>query len=388
MTLTRRSFLGTACSLAAHPLITPMAMAAAPTDHRLVVILLRGGMDGLDAVRPIGSRNLSTLRQNGMTELGFDLDGYFAASEGFNALQPLWAAGELAFAHAVSTPYRDKRSHFDGQDILEAGSVGVDGTRDGWLNRLLQILPGAEAQTGFAVGGDQLRILEGDAPVLNWAPDTPFMMSDQDRLLLEHIYADDDVFHSAINEASMLVGTGMAMGEGGGTNMSARRGDQAAELARFTADQLLGDTRIASFTINGWDTHRRQSFQLKSRLEDLSNAILALRDGLGPVWSKTTVLAMTEFGRTAAMNGSFGTDHGTGGAMVMSGGAVKGGKVYGRWPGLAEADLYDRRDLMPTMDVRAFAGSVIGDLFGIGASDIERTVFPGLVWADRPSVVL
>ena len=385
MRVSRRLFLGGACSVAAHPLLTPMAMAAAPTDNRLVVILLRGGMDGVDVVRPVGDPALAALRPSGMTDLGFDLNGFFAASAGLNDLQPLWSSGELAFAHAVSTPYRDKRSHFDGQDILEAGELSQSGMRDGWLNRLLQILPGAEAQTGFAVGGDQLKILEGSAPVLNWAPETSLSLTAQDRLLLDYVYEGDAAFHAAMNEALMLVDGGMDgdMGMGGG-----RSRNQSKQLAAFTAEQLRGDTRIASFTINGWDTHRAQQGSLTRSLQELSEVILTLKADLGPVWGKTSVLAMTEFGRTAAINGSEGTDHGTGGAMVLAGGAIQGGRVYGDWPGLAEASLYDRRDLMPTMDVRAYAGAVIGDMFGLRDTHVEDVVFPGLMMDKRPSVIL
>ncbi|MEO0344089.1 MAG: DUF1501 domain-containing protein [Pseudomonadota bacterium] len=386
MNVTRRMVLGGACSFAAHPLITPMAMASVPSENRLVVILLRGGMDGLDAVRPIGAPELKMLRPEGMTKTGFDLDGYFVASEGFNPLRPLWAAGELAFVHAVSTPYRDKRSHFDGQDILEAGALSGQGIRDGWLNRLLQVLPGASEQTGFAVGGEQPLIMKGKAPVLNWAPDVPFLLTEQDRLLLDYVYAEDEAFHVAMNEAAMLVDNGMGADmKGSGAR---RRGGELDKIAKFTAEQLLGETRIASFTINGWDTHRNQRNTLRESLASLSKTILNLKADLGPIWSKTTIVAMTEFGRTAAMNGTYGTDHGTGGAMVLAGGAVKGGKVYGAWPGLDEASLYDRRDLMPTADVRAYAGAVIGDLYGLARADIERVVFPGLMMDQNPSVIL
>lgn len=384
MSVSRRAFLSGACTLAAHPLVTPMAFATAQGDHRLVVILLRGGMDGIDAIRPVGDPGLQRLRPDGMTELGFELDGFYQASAGFNKLKPLWDRGELAFVQAVSTPYRDKRSHFDGQDILEAGVAELGDARDGWLNRLLGLMPGATARTAFAVGHEEMKIFKGDAPVMNWSPDARLTLTAQDRLLLDHIYKSDDAFRVAMSDAYMLLEetpSDVAM------NGLPRRGAEV-ELARFAASQLLDDTRIASFSINGWDTHRRQARDLYRSLDALSEVLLTLREDLGPVWSQTTVVAMTEFGRTAAMNGTLGTDHGTGGAMVLAGGAVRGGRVYGDWPGLSEADLYARRDLMPTADVRAYAGSVIGDLFGIGQSDLERHVFPGLSLENRPSVIL
>ena len=160
------------------------------------------------------------------------------------------------------------------------------------------------------------------------------------------------------------------------------------EIARFAADRLRADTRIAAWSINGFDTHSNQARQLPRTLADLSDNILALREALGPVWGKTAVVAMTEFGRTARANGTKGTDHGTGGAMLFAGGALRGGQVVRDWPGLAEADLYDRRDLMPTRDVRAHAGWMMRQLFGLEAGLIERTVFPGVELGPDPKLIL
>ena len=176
-TLSRRSFLARSallgCSAAASPLLPPVSFAAAPWDMRLVVIILRGGMDGLDAVRPIGDPMFHQWRPSlgtGKGEQGLDLDGYFGLHPALNPLAPLWQAGELSFVHATSTPYRDQRSHFDGQDLLEAGTVSIAGVRDGWLNRMLQQVPGGEARTAFALGQGDMKVLLGDAPVSDWVP--------------------------------------------------------------------------------------------------------------------------------------------------------------------------------------------------------------------------
>ena len=185
--LSRRKFLQRAgilgCSAAASPLLTPMSFAALPSDNRLVVIILRGGMDGLDVVQPYGDPALKGLRKKlrfGEAAGATDLDGFFALHANLSTLMPLWDKGELAFAHAVSTPYRDKRSHFDGQDLLEAGT-GMDaasGTgRDGWLNRMLQVMPGADMRTGFSIGREEMLVLAGAAPVSNWSPDTYLSLS-------------------------------------------------------------------------------------------------------------------------------------------------------------------------------------------------------------------
>ncbi|MEL6645966.1 MAG: DUF1501 domain-containing protein [Pseudomonadota bacterium] len=397
--LTRRGMLKgagvMACSAAAHPLMTGVTFAAAPWDARLVVLILRGGMDGLDAVRPVGDPGFAAMRP-GVGGDGVDLDGYYEMHPGLRALAPMWKSGELGFVQAVSTPYRDKRSHFDGQDLLEAGTaMDAPIARDGWLNRMLQTVPGLEGETAFAIGQDSLKILSGPAEVANWAPSLRMALTPQAELLLGHIYEDDPLFHAAADQA-MTLANGLAAeaerGEAAEGEMMAMMEEQGGRseraLAAFAADRLNRDTRIAAFSITGWDTHRDQAGPLTRRLERLAEVILTLKQGLGPNWGKTTVLAITEFGRTVRINGSRGTDHGTGGAMLLAGGAVRGGQVYGRWPGLAEADLYDRRDLMPTGDVRAYAAWAMRGAFGLDRGVLEQTVFPGLEMGGDPGVIL
>lgn len=367
------------CSAAAHPMLTTLTLAAAPGENRLVVIILRGAMDGLDVVQPRGDRALAAARP-GVLAQATDLDGFFALHEGLSGLMPLWQAGELAFVHATSTPYRDKRSHFDGQDLLEAGT-GTDlapaAQRDGWLNRLLTVLPGATSETAWAVGREAMPILAGAAPAESWAPDQDLAVSAPARALLEQVYAEDALFRQASATAFGLAG--MEEGDGQDTDM----------IADFVAERLRGPARIAAFSLTGWDTHKGQERAIRKPLDRLQRAVLRLRDGAGPeVWGKTVVLAMTEFGRTVRQNGSGGTDHGTGGAMLVAGGAVRGGKVYGRWPGLAEANLYDRRDLMPTSDVRDWAAQVMAGLYGLDRATLERTIFPGLTMEEAPSLLL
>ncbi|MEL6517573.1 MAG: DUF1501 domain-containing protein [Pseudomonadota bacterium] len=397
--LTRRGMLKgagvTACSAAAHPFMTSMTFAAAPWDARLVVLILRGGMDGLDAVRPVGDPEFSAVRP-GIGGDGVALDGFYEMHPGLSALSPLWQAGQLGFVQAVSTPYRDKRSHFDGQDLLEAGTaMDAPIARDGWLNRMLQTVPGLEGQTAFAIGQGNLKILSGAAEVANWAPSLRLALTPQAELLLGHLYEDDPLFHAASDQAITLANGLVAeadRGEVAGDEMMAMMEEQGGRseraLAAFAADRLNRDTRIAAFSVTGWDTHRDQDGPLTRRLERLADVILALKQGLGANWSKTTVLAMTEFGRTVRINGSGGTDHGTGGAMLLAGGAVRGGRVYGRWPGLDEPNLYDRRDLMPTGDVRAVAAWAMRGAFGMERSVLERTVFPGLDMGEDPGLLL
>ena len=389
------------CSLAAHPLTTTMTFASVPGDARFVVIVLRGGMDGLGVLHPMNDPNLARMRPVLLREnAGDPLTDGFALHSALDPLRTLWAAGELAFAPAVSTPYRGQRSHFDGQDMLEAGTgidVAPDALRGGWLNRMLSGLPGAESETAFAIGHEVPLILTGQNAISSWSPETRLDLTPQARLLLEHIYAGDPVFHAAASNAidlaeSLGVSTQidslgeqqMMMGEALEDTRSAAG---PAKLAEFAANRLREETRIASFSLTGWDTHRNQLGGLRTALDRLGQAILTLRDGLGPVWEKTTVLAMTEFGRTVAENGNRGTDHGTGGTMLMAGGALRGGQLYGTWPGVAEVDLLERRDLQPTDDVRRFAAWALRGSFGFDRAFLEQTVFPGVDLGEDPNLL-
>lgn len=387
MSLSRRAFLGTACSAAASPLVTPVVFAAAPGENRLVVILLRGGLDGLGAIQPHGDRGLKALRPSLAARPGAgltDLDGFFGLADPFADLMPLWQAGELGFVHAVSTPYRDKRSHFDGQDLLENGGANPDGTltpgRDGWLNRALGLIPGARAQTAMAVGREHLLLLDGAAPAGSWSPTNALNLEDDERQLLTRLYAGDRLF------ADALAGAAMLSGDGSRTRPQTRR-ETGETLARFAAGQLNGPARIAAFSLGGWDTHRRQKNAIRGPAQQLARTLGTLKNDLGRNWDRTAVIAITEFGRTARENGSAGTDHGTGGAMILAGGAVRGGKVFGQWPGLGESDLYQNRDLMPTDDLRRWAAWPLAAMFGIDRSDLERTVFPGVDLGSNPGMI-
>ncbi|WP_293575658.1 DUF1501 domain-containing protein [Phaeobacter sp.] len=392
----RRRFLvdGAAlgCCLAASPLLTPVSFAATPSDARLVVIILRGGMDALDVIQPYGDPAYAALRPGlagGPDHGGLDLDGYFALHPGLAGLMPMWHADQLAFVQAVSTPYRNKRSHFDGQDVLEAGTPGVHQSRDGWLNRLLQILPGSEARTAFAIGQEDMKLLHGAAAVSQWSPDAALALSPQAERLAALMTEGDPLFHGALAEALELTRDASSV-SGGQTGQSGGAGRRPPHqrIADYAAQQLRGDSRIAAFSINGWDTHNRQARTLTRSLGRLADSVLALQAGLGPsIWDKTTVIAVTEFGRTVRENGTGGTDHGTGGAMMLAGGAVRGGRVFGQWPGLAEADLLDRRDLMPTGDVRSYMGWALHATMGVSLADLRDHVFPAVELDSNPGII-
>ncbi len=403
----KRAFLSKtlafACSAAASPLITPMTLASVPSDKRLVVIILRGGMDGLDLLRPSGDPLLAGYRPALIARAGSDLDGYFSLHPDLAGLMPMWQAGELGFVHAVSTPYRNKRSHFDGQDMLESGSdhIGADTRESGWINRMLGLFPDVRKELAFSVGRENLLLMRGDQPVSSWSPSGRMDISPQARLLLEAIYAKDPLFadagQAAITLAGELGAQSMMAPDENDENMmqtmvqnlvKSGRAQKAEGLARFAAGRLREDTRIAAFSLGGWDTHLKQFNTMRKALGQLQSALVTLKAELGAVWQDTAVVCMTEFGRTVRENGSEGTDHGTGGAMVLAGGAIRGGRVYGDWPGIAEPDLFAGRDLLPTNDVRRYAAWIMRGFYGLETADLERRVFPGLDMGGDPRLLL
>jgi uncharacterized protein (DUF1501 family) len=368
--------LGTACCLAAAPLVTPVTLAATPGENRLVVIVLRGALDGLGAFPPLDDPLLAELRPS-LAAAGapLELDGRFGMHPALAPLLPLWRRGELAVAHAVATPYRDKRSHFDGQDLLESGMVAPDQVHDGWLNRALAGIPGARVETALSVGREGMLLLRGAQAVQAWSPGVSLALRNDERGLLERLYRDDPLFRDAALAAESLSGLEAEDDPAG------RKIDP---IAQFAGERLAAEARIAAFSIGGWDTHRGQAKAIERPLKRLARAILTLEASIGPAWDRTLVVAMTEFGRTVRENGSGGTDHGTGGAALLAGGVLNGGRVLGRWPGLAEGELYQGRDLMPTADVRGYPAWALAELFGLDRARIEREIFPSLDMGSRP----
>lgn len=385
MLLSRRSFLATACCAAAVPAFSPVSFAAMPGDNRFVTIVLRGAMDGLDMVQPFGDPLFAAMRPSlAMTpDSGLlDLDGFFGLNPAAEALMPLWQGKELAFVHAVSTPYRDARSHFDGQDMLESGGQAVHDERSGWLNRALSTIPRSAGRKAIDINTSMELILSGPNEVDVWSSVSDITMPEDEIGFLKRLYANDPDFSRVLGEALK-------------TDMSAdmlfedeKRGQGIRDVANLTAGLLREDYRIASFSIDGWDTHAGQKAQFARTVKDLMIAINTLKDQLGDdVWKKTVVLAVTEFGRTVRENGTGGTDHGTGSVALVAGGDIAGGQVLGKWPGLDESNLLDDRDLMPTGDVREVAAAMLQRQFGVNVNDLTAGIFPGLSF-DRASPYL
>jgi uncharacterized protein (DUF1501 family) len=375
-TLSRRSFLASACCLAASPLMTPVTFASAPGDKRFVTIILRGALDGLYLLQPYTDPLLKKYRPELALDPAsglIDLDGQFGLHGEAAELAPLWKSGELAFINAVSTPYRDQRSHFDGQDILETGGLTRAEKDSGWLNRALASIPRSESRKAIDVNTSAELILTGPNPVDTWSVQSDLAMEPDELTFFQRLYGNDPDFAKAFAEAMNTDRNSDSIFS------NSKRSADAAGIARLAAGMLKGDYRLASFSIGGWDSHVGQTSVFRRPLKSLVAALVTLKAELGPdIWGKTAVLAVTEFGRTAHQNGSRGTDHGTGGLAIVAGGAVRGGRVYGRWPGLAENQLFEGRDLMPTADVREIAAGLLHSQFDITDGDLTSKIFPGL----------
>jgi uncharacterized protein (DUF1501 family) len=356
-----------------------LTLARAPGDNRLVVIILRGAMDGLDVVRPMGDPAYKLLRPDAAKDNPIDLDGFFSLHPAFAEALPLFQAGELGFVHAVATPYRE-RSHFDGQDVLETGSGAGDSARSGWLNRLLGLMGTGNEKLAVDIDNGSELILEGPNPVQNWYPGVRVDLSIAGSQFLKLLYAGDPILEASFDEVQ-LQDKLQSMDDNLDPGVSAR------ELAQLAARFLNAEARIAAFSIGGWDTHVGQNARLKNHLKGLAGTLVTLKNSLGDNWKKTAVLMCSEFGRTARFNGSGGTDHGTGSAAMFAGGLLGagiGGKaVSTRWPGLADGNLLENRDLMPTDDVRRYAAWLIESIYGVTMADLESKVFPGLDAGDR-----
>ena len=381
----RRQLLRTGATLALAGPLASRAFAAATDDARFALVILRGGLDGLAAVPPYGEGAYARLR--GPLALGapggdgsvLPLDGLFGLHPALAGFHRLYGEGQLAIAHAVASPYRE-RSHFDGQKVLEAGGTSPETSDGGWLNRALAAL--AEESFGrdaIALADSVPLVLRGPVTVSSWAP-SRLPDTDEDTLArVREIYEATDPalaaqLTEALNARNLAGDAGMDGGMRGG-------GQQLAPLAtaagRFLA--AADGPRIAVLESGGWDTHANQGAAagtLAQRLQQLDNGIASLKTELGSIWERTTVVIVTEFGRTVAANGTRGTDHGTAGVAFVAGGTVAGGRVIADWPGLGERDLFEGRDLMPTLDMRGLFKGVLAEQYGLSARALDSVVFP------------
>jgi uncharacterized protein (DUF1501 family) len=381
----RRSFLKNAAMLGAVSSLplARLAFARAETDARFVFIILRGGLDGLAAVPAFGDPDYG--RQRGRLALDttgqrsiLKLDSDFGLHPSLAGLHELYGAGELIVFHAIATPYR-KRSHFDAQDLLENG-LAIHGRRqDGWLNRALRVMPGdSMSAQGYAIAMSMNAplVMRGEYPVNTWSPSKWREPDDSTLDRIARMYASYPALAGRLAEGRAMQALASA------TVSKPDKEQRGAVRLSQTAGTFLAEEdgpRIAAIEFGGWDTHAGQGSaqgNLSNRLRRLDQNLLALRDTLGPSWRNTTVLVVTEFGRTVAVNGSQGTDHGTAGCAFLLGGAVKGGRVLTDWPGLSPQALYEGRDLRPTTDLRAVFKGVLAEQFDLPDATLARTVFP------------
>jgi len=385
LTPSRRALLLGGASFAAWAHLPKFARAADGRDPRLIVVILRGALDGLATVAPLGDPDYAGL--HGSIALTSDgphaavmLDSFFALHPAMPEFSRMYREKHAAIIHAVSTPYRD-RSHFDGQDVLESGFAGPGRVQSGWLNRALEGLPrGDRVMSGLAIGPTTPLVLRGAAPTVGWAPVALPQADDDTATRLVDLYQHrDPALAQALTQGLRLdkQAQGDDMKSRPGTNLPGAM----RLVARGAAKLMAADDgpRIAALAFDGWDTHANEGGpvgRLAFLLSGLDGALAEFEGGLGPRWRDTVVVVATEFGRTARINGTEGTDHGTGTIALLAGGAVKGGRVISDWPGLKPASLYDGRDLAPTADLRAVMKGVLHDHLGIAERVLAETVFP------------
>jgi uncharacterized protein (DUF1501 family) len=395
MAMRRRDFLGLSAGASLLALGGSGWAAADAASKRLVIVLLRGAVDGLNVVVPYGEEAYYTARPTiaiarpGAKNGALPLDEHFGLHPALSGLLPLWQAKQLAFVHAAGSP-DPTRSHFDAQLFIENGTPGRRATADGWMNRLLAALPGPSRSPteALAIGPTLPQILKGQMPVANLllgpaaatplAIDKPEMANAFDRL-----YGGKDALGQAyrqgrIARAELIAGL-LAPPEPADNGASPPNGfpAQAERLAGLMAHNRK--IRLAVVSLGGWDTHVRQgnhAGQLAERLRPLGDGLAALAKGLGPEWRDTAVIVLSEFGRTVRENGDGGTDHGHGNVVWVLGGAVQGGRIYGDWPGLAPAALYESRDLAVTTDFRAVLAAVTGPHLRLSGRLLSN-IFPG-----------
>ena len=334
------------------------------TDTRFLLVLLRGGLDGLHLLPPYADPVYAALRGAGAVADPIRIDAMFGLHPAMQQAAAMYRDKQLLPIVAIAPPYR-ARSHFDAQDCLENGTARPNGARDGWLGRCVQALP---SEAGFAVAAVMPLALRGSERTSNWWPPLP---KGVDPLLLQQLqplYAADarlsETFEQSTRSAAL-----------------AREGKGAfalPEAMRIAAERMsaAGGPRIGFVEDTGWDSHRNQAPQLARKLAELDRGLAAAREGFGSAWPRTVVAVVTEFGRTAAINGTGGTDHGTGGMALLCGGAVRGGRIGGDWPGLGPAQLNEGRDLRATSDLRSLFKGIAVEHLGLAEGVLEKRVFP------------
>ena len=367
--MNRRDFLRYAVLSSAIFSLPNISFASANTDRRFIFIIQRGAADGLNTVIPYADPAYAKLRGALAIDVAqaAKLDSMFALHPSLSETAKLYTAGQALLVQAVASPYRD-RSHFDAQNVLETGGNTAYQLKDGWMNRLLTLLPKAQNEA-IAFAATIPMALRGKMEVSSYAASRLPQAPDDLLLRVGQLYAEDAQLNP-IWQAAMQANN-MA------DDASAKQ--DPASLGKLAASFLskANGPRIAMIETGGWDTHSGQEARLSRQLTSLDQLIAAMRDGLGDdTWQKTTIIVATEFGRTAAANGTGGTDHGTGSAALILGGDVSGGRVIADWPGLNQSNLYENRDLKPTTNLNTLIASLASASFGLDNTLVAKTLFP------------
>jgi uncharacterized protein (DUF1501 family) len=363
----RRGILGTGLAGAGLAALPNIAFAAAPGEKRFVFIIQRGAADGLNIVMPTGDPAFAAARGALAVPGGAKLDGMFTLHPAMVETAKLYGEKQALFAHAVASRYRD-RSHFDGQNVLETGGTQPYQLKDGWLNRFLALLPKAQSEA-IAISSTIPAALRGKVEVASFAPSALPDAPDDLLVRVSAMYSADPQLHPLWQQAMATRAMTGDLSDAGGKN--------AAATGALAARLLMGPTtRIAMIETGGWDTHAQQQGRLNAQLRGLDALIAALKTGLGPQWANTLVIVATEFGRTVAVNGTGGTDHGTGSAAMLLGGGVAGGRVVADWPGLSNANLFEGRDLKPTLSLDTLIASALGQHYALDPARVRGALFP------------
>ena len=365
------------------------AHAATPRQP-LVVVMLRGALDGLAAVPPTGDPGWSALRpttaEAPLSPLSpLPLNADFSLHPSLAGLHSWYREGQLLVVHAVASPYRE-RSHFDAQQLAESGGQRPFDRDTGWLGRALAQQAGGAGVAGVSLTPSVPLALRGTDNATTWTPSRRATPDADFMARVGALYQGDALLKRRWEQVQGQTMGAATDGEPTADNPSDGRPGTGAsfttlatQAGRFLAEP--GGPGVAWLELGGWDTHTAQAQRLQRQLATLDAGLVALRTALGPLWASTTVLVMTEFGRSAALNGSQGTDHGTGAAAFLAGGAVAGGRVLTDWPGLSTAALLDGRDLRPTTDLRALQAALVQRHLGVSDAALQSTVLPG---APRP----
>jgi uncharacterized protein (DUF1501 family) len=374
--ISRRSLLLAGCA-ASLITVTPSARAATQQSQgrKIIVVILRGAMDGLSALPKTDDPDIRAHRAALIDPNAIPLGQGFALHSAMPTLAAMYKSGEAAFVPAIAGPYRE-RSHFEAQDLLECGGIRTV-SNDGWLNRALQKAPAAYA--AVSIGPSQPLILRGASThISSWSPAVLPEASDDTLNRLMELYDNDPVLKASLSAAlaDSAVAGGMAADRsmGGGRGGPGQYVPQLQAAGKFLAQP--DGPEIAVVSLEGWDTHTAQNNALQQRFVALDSGIKALKQTLGETWKKTALMAISEFGRTVRINGAQGTDHGTGGLAMLAGGAIRGGRMFGDWPTLKSSALFENRDLMPAVDARSVFKSLLRDQLGWAANDLDGMVFP------------